>query len=70
MRRTVATRSIGRGLARIEPDVGTLVVYSAKDGEIALNGTEDQNPPAILTLCLLFTGTIAGAETADRAGGR
>jgi Flp pilus assembly protein TadD len=33
MRRTIASRSIGRGLARIEPDPGTLVVYAAKHGE-------------------------------------
>src|SRR5262249_3702336 len=27
IRRTLATRSIGRGLARVEPDGGTMVVY-------------------------------------------
>lgn len=27
-----AGRSVGRGLGRIEPDAGTLVVYAAKDG--------------------------------------
>jgi uncharacterized caspase-like protein len=29
MKRTVASRSIGRGLARVEPEGGTLVVYAA-----------------------------------------
>jgi hypothetical protein len=44
MKRTVATRSISRGLARIEPDAGVLIVYSAKHGETALDG-EGQNSP-------------------------
>jgi hypothetical protein len=38
MRRTVAFRSIGRGLAPVEPEPGTLVVYAAKHGETALDG--------------------------------
>lgn len=49
MKRTVATRSIGRGLARIEPEGGTLVVYSAKDGEIAYDG-DGQNSPFVTSL--------------------
>jgi uncharacterized caspase-like protein len=36
MRRTVASRSIGRGLGLVEPEGGTLVAYAAKHGEIAL----------------------------------
>ncbi len=32
MKRTVATRSVGRGLGRIEPDGGVLVAYAAKHG--------------------------------------
>ena len=32
------TRSIGRGLARIEPEAGVLVAYSAKDGQVAQDG--------------------------------
>ncbi len=44
MRRTMASRSIGRGLARIEPEAGTLVVYAAKHGETALDG-EGRNSP-------------------------
>jgi uncharacterized caspase-like protein len=44
MRRTVATRSIGRGLAQVEPDSGTLVVYSAKHGQVALDGDGANSP--------------------------
>jgi uncharacterized caspase-like protein len=44
MSRTVAGRSIGRGLAQIEPEAGTLVVFAAKHGQIALDG-EKQNSP-------------------------
>ena len=32
------TRSIGRGLARIEPEAGVLVAYSAKDGQVDQDG--------------------------------
>src|SRR5581483_12379461 len=46
MRRTMATasRSIGRGLASIEPESGTLVVYAAKHGETALDGDGVNSP--------------------------
>ncbi len=44
MRRTVATRSIGRGLSRIEPEGATLVVYAAKHGQTALDGTGSNSP--------------------------
>ena len=44
MRRTGATRSIGRGLARIEPSGETLVAYAAKGGTVALDG-EGRNSP-------------------------
>ncbi len=44
MKRIVASRSIGRGLARVEPDGGTLVAYAAKGGEIALDGTGANSP--------------------------
>jgi hypothetical protein len=49
MRRTVASRTIGRGLARIEPDGGTLVAYAAKHGEVALDG-EGENSPFVTAL--------------------
>jgi tetratricopeptide (TPR) repeat protein len=44
MKRTVASRSIGRGLARVEPEGGTLVAYAAKGGEIALDGSGANSP--------------------------
>jgi tetratricopeptide (TPR) repeat protein len=46
MRRTLntASRSIGRGLASIEPETGTLVVYAAKHGETALDGDGANSP--------------------------
>jgi uncharacterized caspase-like protein len=44
IKRTVASRSIGRGLAQIEPDSGTLVVYAAKHGQIALDGEGTNSP--------------------------
>jgi hypothetical protein len=44
MKRTVATRSVGRGLAPIEPEAGTLVVYSAKHGQEALDGDGSDSP--------------------------
>jgi tetratricopeptide (TPR) repeat protein len=34
---TVASRSVSRGLASVEPEAGTLIVYAAKDGETALS---------------------------------
>jgi tetratricopeptide (TPR) repeat protein len=44
MRLTVATRQIARGLSRIEPESGTLVVYAAKHGQIALDGRGEHSP--------------------------
>ncbi|WP_354066967.1 ABC transporter substrate-binding protein [Bradyrhizobium sp. OAE829] len=44
MRRTAATRSIGRGFARVEPEAGTLLVYAAKHGETALDGDGSHSP--------------------------
>ena len=37
-------RSIGRGLGRIEPPADTLVAYSAKDGQVAQDGTGANSP--------------------------
>lgn len=39
-----AGRSVGRGLGRIEPDAGTLVIYAAKDGQIAQDGDGINSP--------------------------
>jgi tetratricopeptide (TPR) repeat protein len=44
MRRTAASRSISRGLGRIEPEAGTLVVYAAKHGEVASDGDGEHSP--------------------------
>lgn len=46
MRRTmtVASRSVSRGLASVEPEAGTLIVYAAKDGETAMDGTGTNSP--------------------------
>lgn len=44
IRRTIASRSIGRGLARVEPEGGTLVAYAAKHGEVALDGDGANSP--------------------------
>ncbi len=45
MRKTVATKGVGtRGLARVEPDAGTLVIYAAKAGEVALDGSDTNSP--------------------------
>ncbi|OQW56178.1 MAG: hypothetical protein A4S14_10420 [Proteobacteria bacterium SG_bin9] len=46
MKRTMAnaTRSVGRGLAFVEPEAGTMVVYAAKHGETALDGSGSNSP--------------------------
>ena len=48
MRRTVALRAIGRGLAQVEPsNQNTLVAYSAKAGSTAQDGDGKDSPFAI-----------------------
>jgi tetratricopeptide (TPR) repeat protein len=42
--RTAASRSVSQGLAAVEPEAGTLVVYAARDGEIALDGDGTNSP--------------------------
>lgn len=44
MTKTLASRSIGRGLARVEPEGATLVAYSAKGGQIAVDGGGPYSP--------------------------
>ena len=44
MRRTGATRSIGRGLARVEPAGEFLVAYAAKGGSLAADGKGRNSP--------------------------
>jgi uncharacterized caspase-like protein len=61
MKRTlsVATRSVSQGLASVEPDAGTLVIYAAKDGEVALDGYGDNSP---FTTALLRNIVTPGVE--------
>jgi uncharacterized caspase-like protein len=40
-----ATRSLGRGLAPVEPTGNAIVAYAAKHGTQALDGPVDQNSP-------------------------
>jgi WD40 repeat protein len=47
MRMTVASRSINRGFARIEPTGATLVVYAAKEGTTAADGDSVSSPFAL-----------------------
>lgn len=44
MKMTSANRSLGRGLARIEPAAGTLVSFAAKEGTVALDGSTRNSP--------------------------
>ena len=44
MRKTNASRSLGRGLAQLEPEAGTLVVYAAKHGHTASDGQLEHSP--------------------------
>ena len=44
MQRAGATRSVGRGLARVEPAGETLVAYAAKEGTVAADGGGRNSP--------------------------
>ena len=45
MKRTVASRSLGRGLARVEPTgANTLIAYAAKGGSTAADGNSTNSP--------------------------
>lgn len=44
IKRSTSTRSLGRGLAKVEPAVGTLVSFAAKEGTVAFDG-EGKNSP-------------------------
>ena len=50
MARTVASRSIGRGLGQVEPEAGSLVVYAAKHGQVAYDGDTGMNGPFAASL--------------------
>ncbi len=44
MRVTVASRVVSRGLSRVEPSVGTLVSFAAKEGTVAADGDARHSP--------------------------
>jgi Caspase domain len=44
MKRTIATRSVSRGLGRVEPTNNVLVAYAAKDGTTAADGDGRNSP--------------------------
>ena len=44
MRLTNSTRSIGSGLARVEPEGGTMIAYAAKAGQVANDGDGANSP--------------------------
>ena len=55
MKRTLASRSIGRGLAKVEPtSPNTLIAYSAKAGSTALDG-DSKNSPFTIALAKHLT---------------
>lgn len=51
----VASRSIGRGLAEVKTAGGTLVVFAAKNGQVALDGDGGNSPFAVAVLQRLAT---------------
>ncbi|MEM6636423.1 MAG: caspase family protein [Pseudomonadota bacterium] len=55
MTRSMSTRSIGRGLASVEPSSNTLVAYAAKDGTVASDGEGRNSPYANALLAGLRT---------------
>ncbi len=66
MRRTVASRAIGRGLAKIEPtSPNTLIAYSAKAGSTALDGDAKNSP---FTLALAKHLTTPGLDVRKAFG--
>lgn len=44
MKRADGTRAVARGLARVEPEGGTMVVYAAKAGQVASDGADGNSP--------------------------
>ncbi len=58
MRRSVTTRSIGRGLGSVEPDGGVLVAYAAKHGQVALDGDGSMSPFASALVKRLATPNL------------
>lgn len=50
MRKTLASRAIGRGLAPIETDKSMLVLFAAKHGQVSLDQVDGQNSPFTTSL--------------------
>jgi len=59
MIRNVGSRSVGRGLAKVEPRGTTLVAYAAREGTLAADGTGRNSPYAT---ALLDTLAVPGVE--------
>lgn len=59
MEMTAAGRSVGRGLARIEPGGSTIIAYAAREGTIADDGDGDHSP---FTIALLQNLETPGLE--------
>ena len=53
MTRSTATRAIGRGLGRVEPNQNTLVAFAAKEGTVALDGNGRNSPYAAALMQVL-----------------
>jgi uncharacterized caspase-like protein len=71
IRNSATNRSVGRGLAFIEPDAGVLVAYSAKHGTTALDGEGSNSPFAEALLANLEEPGVevhcsAGSSTRHR----
>ena len=54
MTRTVATRQVTNGLAKVEPDTDTLIAFAAKAGSTADDGAENHSPFTVALLNNLF----------------
>ena len=55
---TIGTRSIGRGLGEVKVTGATLVVYAAKDGQVALDGDGGDSPFAVAVVQRLATPDV------------
>lgn len=58
MRRSIGTRSVSRGLGRVEPEGATLVVYAAKHGQTALDGDGSNSPFAAALVKRMATPNV------------
>jgi hypothetical protein len=71
MKRTIASRAIGRGLAKVEVvNSDTLIAFSAKAGSTALDGDGKNSPFTTALLNHLATPGQGGGSRAPRRGGQ